>query len=144
MTDNELLAILSRAFLRVFRSFANYLRENAWPNWDFGEEEMRRIAERQGADAQRLGRYIADRQGSVYTGNYPAEYGELHFLNASWILTDWIKAQKGLVAELESDVSLLVGSADPGADMLRETLQHAREDLATLRDLARKAPTQVE
>lgn len=136
MIDRRTVAVLNRAFVRLHRSLTQYLLREAWPELDVGESELRAIAERQSKDVERLGRFIVEEAGSVYPGNYPTEYGDLHYLNASYVLSDWIASQEKLIKELDADVRELAGPFDAGSALLREILAHERENLGTLRRIA--------
>lgn len=143
MSSLEVIAILNRAFIRVYRSFGQYLRD-AVVVFDIGEQAtFRDLIERQRHDANRLGTYIADQRGSVDTGGYPMDFGDLHFLNASRIVADWQLCQEQLVRELAADRAELGNSADPGVAMLDEIIAHERETLAKLRQIRSAAPTPV-
>lgn len=134
MTDAEAFAILNHAFVRVYRSFGQYLRE-ASLDFDVGQETIEAIWERQAADARRLGQWIVREQGSIYSGFYPIEYGDVHFLSSSHVLGDWIVEQEKLVAALDSDLERLASYDGPGVELLAEIAAHERAHLQRIREL---------
>jgi hypothetical protein len=135
MNDNNVLATLNRAFIRVYRSFGQYLYE-AYPTLDIGADTIRSLWQRQADDARRLGEYIGERQGSVVTGTFPIDYADLHFLNASGVVADWICQQRKLIEQLKADRAALGDRNDPGVAILDEIIDHERESLARLQSLA--------
>lgn len=141
MTDSEVLALLNRAFVRVYRSYGQYVREAA-PVFDVGQDTIESILDRQAADAERLGEYIVREQGNIYPGHYPTELGDFHFLNTSRLLGDWVDSQRELVAGLESDLSRLRDADGEGVEILREIEKHEREHLQRLIEL-QKIPAPV-
>lgn len=132
--DRDAATILNHAFVRVFRAFGQYVRE-ACVQFDVGALELGPLLERQHADAERLGTLVADRFGAVYTGTYPIEFGDIHFLNCSHILGDWIRWQERLVAGLEGDRNDLARLGDPDLGLVEEILGHERATLQTLTEL---------
>lgn len=135
MTETEELAILNQAFVRVYRSFGQYLREAA-PVFDVGQDTIQAIIDRQYADAERLGTYVVQQQGNVYPGAYPIDLGEIHFLNSSYILREWIVAQEKYVKLLEGDLARVKCSESEGVALLTEIVKHEKEHLERLRELS--------
>lgn len=135
MTETEELAILNQAFVRVYRSFGQYLREAA-PVFDVGEETIQAILDRQADDVERLGEYLVQEQGHVFPGAFPMEYSDLHFLKSSRLLQDWTAFQERHVQSLEGDLSRLEGSGSEGALLLTEIVKHEKEHLDRLRELS--------
>lgn len=138
MTDRASLAVLNQAFVRIYRSMGQYLREAAATTFDVGESEIRTIWEEEANDAQRLGRYLAEHQGRVYPGVYPSAFGDLHYLNASRLLPDWAAAQTRLIEDLQA-LHAHIPPDDPGGPILGEIIEHERDHLARLRAV-RSAP----
>ena len=135
MTSDS-LANLNRAFVRIYRSYGQYLL-SAFPEFDSATVTVAQpLIARQTADVERLGRHLAREQGNVLLGNFPMEFGELHFLDASFLIPDWIEHQKRLIAELEADRSAGAGAEDSvGLALLDEALAHERDSLAQLEKL---------
>ena len=131
----DALAILNRAFVRVYRSFGQYLLW-ASPHWDAGADVIERVLLRQADDADRLGKWIASQYSSLVIGNFPAAYSDLHFLTSSRLLADWKAEQKKLIADLQSDRAALADFAnEPGVQILDETIEHEKDTLAQLEKL---------
>lgn len=127
------LAILERAFTRVHRSLTQYVAESG-AVYDVGEVEIRSMIARQKEDILRLGRYLMEQAGRIAPSNYPIEVGELNYLNVSYLLEDWIKQQKELLAGLAEDRAALFDATD-GVAIFDEIVQHERENLAVLEQL---------
>lgn len=140
MNPNLRIAVLHRVFLALYRSFGQYIRD-AGSFFDVGEPVVRELIERQRADAERLGRMLADETGSLHTGAYPTEFGDVHFLNFSRVLTDWLPEQRKLIAELESLRASVAGLADTSTGLIDDILAHERDCLSKLEAIA--TPTAV-
>lgn len=138
MSQPDTLTVLNQAFVRIYRSFGQYLRE-ACIEFDVGEETVRELLQREANDAERLGTAIGARQGSVYTGTYPIEFGDLHFLNSSCILTDWLGHQRQLVEDLHSERSTMGEVDDPTVALLDEIIANERDALAKIEALQQPA-----
>ena len=133
MSDPGTLAVLNQSFVRVYRSFGQYMQE-AWPTFDVGEATIKSIIDRQATDAERLGKYLIGEQGTLYTGNYSLDFGDLHFLNSSRLLADWTIAQEQLVADLEADRARIT-TEDPGTQILEGIISNEKDHLAQLSEL---------
>lgn len=137
MTEHERLTILNHAFVRIYRSFGQYLRLS-YPSFDLSEKDILALVDRQAEDAQRLGKRIAERCGNVFTDTFPMEYNDMHYLNASRVLREWLPIQKSMVASLKDDLHRLGNDVD--APLLREIVQHEDECLRQLEKLNSTAP----
>jgi hypothetical protein len=139
--ERDAATILNHAFVRVFRAFGQYVRE-ACVHFEVGADSLGPRLERQHADAERLGTLLADRFGAVYTGTYPIAFGDIHFLNCSYIVGDWIRWQQQLVAGLEADRNDLARLQDPDLGLVDEILTHERDTLQVLSQLNDPAQTE--
>ena len=135
MTSDSLVN-LNRAFVRIYRSYGQYLH-SASPEFDSATAAVvGPLITRQASDAERLGRHLVREQGNVLLGNFPMEFGKLHFLDARFLIPDWIEHQKTLIAELETDRSAIDGAVDSaGLELLDEALTHERDSLTQLEKL---------
>lgn len=140
MIDAKTLDILQAVFIRLFRSYGQFLLHEAWPVFDVAEEPIRQVALEQREEATRLGELIVRETGTINTGQYPSRFGDLHYLNASRILLDWVPEQRALVAELEKDVSNFGSRDDVPARLVREILVREQEHLASLEQIVRQIP----
>lgn len=138
MTDRAAQVILNRAFLRVYRSYGMYLRE-AWPAYDVGDEAViQQIIDEENRDASRLGQHLTNHYGSADPGHYRMDIGDIHYINFSRILPEWIADQVKLVKGLETDLTALAGCADAdGVALLNEILAHERSHLDRLQTMKR-------
>jgi hypothetical protein len=127
------------SFVRLYRSFGQYVQE-ACPTFDMGEPTVRAVIDRQRADAERLGRLIAERTGSIYTGTYPTSFADVHYLNFSRILDDWISFERHLIADLEKDQAVLTELGDLEMALMEEVVGHERENLRQLELLRSQLP----
>jgi hypothetical protein len=138
-------AILNRAFVRIYRSFSQYMRY-ADPDYDVGANVLPDAIDREFQDAERLGRLIVDRFGPVNPGMMDPHCGALHFLSIRHLLPEWTSGQARLVNGLEEDRARLeqVGAEPDVIDLIDEILQHERDLLGLLREqapAATSAPT---
>lgn len=133
MKEAQAHAILNHAFVTIYRSYGMYLRE-AWPNFDIGDEAMvQRITDEEERDAARLGQYIFERCGDVNPGHVRMNIGDIHYINFSRILPEWVADQQKVLKSLEDDCAALTGGPDPdGLAILKEVLNHERAHLARL------------
>ena len=136
MSANQATAAAQRIFLLLHRSFTQFLLHDAWPTFDVQGDAMLELAREQRRDADRLGEALVRAVGSVYVGQYPIQYGDLHFLNASRILVDWLAAERELVSRLEKEAAALAGSTDLLAQAARETVENEKGRLARLEAIA--------
>lgn len=138
MTSPAALAILGRVFTRVYRSFGQYLAV-AWPVLDVDEEFYHTVIKDEKKLAEALGAHLYEQQGYVDPGNFPLQYGDVHYLNASRISRDWLGHQQLLVAALERDIAALPADTDARSrELCDQVLQRERETLAKLRDMSRR------
>jgi hypothetical protein len=136
MSSPEVVAAAQRIFVLVHRSFTQFLLHDAWPNFDVRADEMLELAREQRCDADRLGEAIVRAVGTIYVGQYSMAYGDLHFLNASRILIDWLAAERELVANLEKESAALDGSTELLAQCAREVVENEKGRLARLETIA--------
>ncbi|QDU60744.1 hypothetical protein Pan216_15940 [Planctomycetes bacterium Pan216] len=132
MSDEKQWAILNRAFIRLFRSFAYYMTESG-PVFDIGEEPLKDLVDRQVADANEFGEFLFRQHGAVQTGSYPLDFGNFNFINTSRLVADWIDYQLLLVDGLQQDRNEIADPEGPGVALLDAIILRARDTLATLR-----------
>lgn len=128
--------ILNRCFIRIYRSFTQYMTE-ASPYFDIGDEEtIRSWIRREADDATTLGQYIARMRGNVQLGQYPQDYGDFHFLSITRMLIDWVPFQERLVRDLEADAKELPPNLVEPHKLLSTIISHEKDLLSELKSLA--------
>ena len=131
--DRQMNDALSRAFLRIYRSLGQYIK-GAVPRFDVGHDQILDIIEQQERDAERLGRFIVDQWGTLFTGGYEDEFANLHFVNASRLLEEWVPLQERVVAGLVKDREDVDDDTE-AAKLLDDIIAHERDSLTKLEKL---------
>ena len=128
---------LASIFVRIHRSFSQFIHQS-WPHPDlFGVERLRELVDREIDDARRLGKELVQQYGHVREGNFPPRYLDCFYLNLSRLLPDWIVEQRKLLAAVEADRDAIaaMGTTSPLVDAI---VHHERDLLAALEELDQK------
>lgn len=130
---------LEEAFHLVATSFSQYMT-HAVPVFDIGEDVLPGLIARQRDDVNRLGRHLVATRGVADMGNFPLHYGDLHFLNTSYLLPQWRMSQELLIEQLERSRARAgaAGVDDPdevGLGILDDIIRHEKDTLASLKAL---------
>jgi hypothetical protein len=137
IADAPAMPMLNDAFVRLYRSFLQYLREG-WAVFDAHEVIFDHLIDGQRDDADQLAKLIFDEQGHVHSGSFPKEYAYMHYCSVTQLLPDIVGFQRTLIAELTNDRAKLgnAGAATtPGVKLLDDIIRRQKDALTQLESL---------
>ena len=138
MPENPTNDRLNQSLIDLARSLLQYVGDCGL--WTSAEavaelETIDELVARQMVQIGRLADLLAARQTTVDFGQFPPEYGELHYVALDFILDRLISNQQALVSSLEETAKAC--SDDPEvAALLQAILAEERENVNKLRQLA--------
>jgi|GEM_PF-226087 len=130
---------LNDVLIRLYRSLLQYAGE-AWPWSDVLAGAPERIAVDELAAEQRrevdaIAEVLGERRWPIDAGNYPSQYGDLHYVALEHLLQEIIRDEEDLIDFIQ-EVAEKCGTSSPERRLLQEILQAERGHLRRLRELA--------